>query len=286
METLLGLPANIVVPVFASIVIFLAGLFVNFIVVVFKKHRSRLETKQNIIIFLSGLRETLKQYIINLRELSNNIEKSEKMQPEAFHYVELSLSYFREFHVGQVADALLHGISPKNTDLRTIRINFYMYNVQIDFLMSVKAKIEEAYDEYRAIIHKLMDRWNNIWVEFCQDIYKSQVTDSLSDDERNVYSQIDEILNDLGKKYKGQDVPSSVMVPCLGQFSHILSKSSSPALSHMRLTNVLMSRLYCERLSMNGCCQLFASYANDLDRVYDKLSELLVFYRKCKTRWL
>lgn len=51
METLLGLPANIVVPVFASIVIFLAGLFVNFIVVVFKKHRSRLETKQKPLLF-------------------------------------------------------------------------------------------------------------------------------------------------------------------------------------------------------------------------------------------
>lgn len=280
------IPIEVSLPIFASILIFVAGVCVNYISTRWKIYRQRKNLRKNVVVFLSGLIGMLNKYVENLRELSLNIQKSDIMNPESFEFVNVSVSYMDRFDINQVSDALLHGIKGYAKRGVAIRNKFYLYHAQLEYIKAAKQHIEQTYDEYRANIHRMMTKWSNLWVDLCSEIDKYRAMDDLPDEDKNKYQKINALTMALTAGFIGKDIPLSKMDVYVKGVISIIGLSHSRNFDHMMEIVSIMLRLIYERKSANGYEQTFDQYATSFAQVTDKLKEILNFYKGCKTRLL
>lgn len=280
------IPIEVSLPIFASILIFVAGVCVNYISTRWKIYRQRKNLRKNVVVFLSGLIGMLNKYVENLRELSLNIQKSDIMNPESFEFVNVSVSYMDRFDINQVSDALLHGIKEYDKQGEAIRDNFYLYHAQLEYIKAAKQHIEQTYDEYRANIHRMMTKWSNLWVDLCSEIDKYRAMDDLPDEDKNKYQEINALTMALTAGFIGKDIPLSKMDVYVKGVISIIGLSHSRNFDHMMEIVSIMLRLIYERKNANEYKQTFDQYATSFAQVTAKLEEILNFYKGCKTRLL
>lgn len=279
------IPIEVSLPIFASILIFVAGVCVNYISTRWKIYRQRKNLRKNVVVFLSGLIGMLNKYVENLRELSLNIQKSDIMNPESFEFVNVSVSYMDRFDINQVSDALLHGIKEYDKQKETIRDNFYLYHVQLEYIKVAKQHIEQTYDEYRANIHRMTAKWSNLWVDLCSELDKYTSMDDLPDEDKNKYQEINALTMALTAEFIGKDIPLLKMEVYVKGVISIIGLSHSRNFDHMMEIVSMMLRFIYERKSANGYAQKFDQYATSFAQVTAKLEEILKFYQGCETRW-
>lgn len=279
------IPIEVSLPIYVSILIFVAGVCVNYFTTRRKIYRQRDNLRKNVVVFLSGLIGMLNKYVENLRELSLKIQKSDIMSPESFEFVNVSVSYMDKFDINQVSDALLHGIKEYNKQGKAIRDNFYLYHVQLEYIKAAKQHIEQTYDEYRANIHRMMAKWSDLWIDLCSEIDKYTSKDDLPDEDKNKYQEINELTNELTGQYQGQDIPILKMDAYYKGIISIIGQSHSCNFNHMIEIVSMMLRLIHERKSVNRYGQDIDQYATSFAQVTAKLEEILKFYQECETRW-
>ena len=281
------IPIEVSLPIFASILIFVAGVCVNYIAERWKIYRQRDNLRKNVIVFLDGLIDMLKEYDISLQTLSNAISTSDDWRVESFSYVNLPISYLDRFDVNQVSDALLHGVRGYTMHGDIIRRNFYQYHVHIEYIKVAKEHIEKKYDEYKKNVDALMAKWIPAWDSLGKNVDKHNLMgEELPCEEREKYKRIRPLISDFVGKYKEKGLPLKELEVFIDNILEIINDSYGGNWDYLKEINYTMVRLLQERKNMNLYGEKFGEYAQNFVTSTAKLEEILNFYKGCKTRLL
>ena len=281
------IPIEVSLPIFVSILIFVAGVCVNYISTRWKIYRQRKNLRKNVVVFLEGLIDMLKEYNVGLQKLSTNISNSNTWSIEPFRYVNLPISYLDRFDVNQVSDALLYGVREYTKHGDLTRHNFYQYHVFIEYIKVAKEHIEKKYDEYKKNVDDLMAKWVPAWDSLGKNINKYNLMgEELPGEERNKYKKIHRLIIDISMKYPGQGIPLTDSEMFIDNVLGIINDSHGGNWDYLKEINYTMVRLLYERKNMNLYGEDFGKYAQNFVALTAKLEEILNFYKGCKTRLL
>lgn len=136
-----------------------------------RKRRSKQEKRQvvkdTIITWAEKNIPILKDYITSLKELGEMIEKSDDIQPQAFHNYHLTVDVLSQFTIDRLTDSLYRGIDDiENT--KGDKLHYYLYCVS--YLIKINKEVEKAYDDYSSQCYQNLSQWNKEWRAFTQDV--------------------------------------------------------------------------------------------------------------------
>jgi hypothetical protein len=157
--------ATIIIPVLITIILFIVGYFINWVLIKYNKKRKLESIKATVTNWIKLIEKPIEEQITYCNEFAENLRNSEDLQPESLSLVQLHVSKLKELNLKELTETFItnqNGTESENSK------NVFNLVSQIEYFTHTELKLPNAYDVYQKHTFELMKSWNKSLLELDQ----------------------------------------------------------------------------------------------------------------------
>ena len=172
--------AAVIVPTVASLLVFVLGIVFQWIYRLIQKRKSIVSFREMVFGWSALISEVVQAQIQTLKELSDQLNKTQSLYPESYSFVRSLANKLNELTVERVVSVFIDNCRFRKEDKRS-KFSFNLVS-QYDFLSSIESMVIDKYNSYNSQANALRGQWNDLLIELQHEIDSvspSSVEDSI-----------------------------------------------------------------------------------------------------------
>jgi hypothetical protein len=283
--------ARILIPVLVTIIIFILGILVNYLLKKIERKSYMKSIKSVLIIWSRLLKNSIMQQSNNCREFNNRLQKSSEMQPERFQFNVILTNKILALELRDQIDTVI--LNQRGDQDEKAKCLFNM-TAQLEFLNLYQPELRSKYDIYHRDALKYMDDWNDAYHRL-NTIYTAlriKLETNPSAPGFPFYQELAAIFNGfVHKNSTGGDIntfKNELFNPIvdLCQKYAISNPSQQEPYTVSLVIQELLIIIKKWDVNREGTGQLFNDFASKIDAAYKVLSHSIDKLEKMKFKWL
>ena len=272
--------AAVIVPTFASILVFALGFFIRWIYRLFQKRKSIISFREMVFEWSALISNVVQAQIQSLKELSDQLNKTGSLYPESFSFVRSLANKLNELTVERVVSVFIDNCHFRKEDKRSK----YSFNLvsQYDFLASIEPIIHDKYNAYNSQANALREQWNNLLIELQHEIDSvspSSMEDSMVN--KRILLVIDSYMSKrvhedlIGEFYSRLITPLNETVEfCKANYPEVRCYQNV-----YECVNRMMVLYNSWHTLTRGYADVFKTYASLIEKSHDSLQEAIRYFK-------